>query len=358
MALIALALAAIQRDPRWRDAADAVGVFGASLFYGDAVITPAISVLSAVEGLEVGTPAFEPYVVPIAVVVLVALFLIQRRGTAAVGALFGPIMVVWFARARALLGRLRHRAAPGGARGAQPAVRDRLRHRPRPRPRFLVLGSVVLAVTGAEALYADMGHFGRRAIRIAWFGLVLPALVLNYLGQGALLLREPGGDREPVLPAGSRHGRSTRWCARHRGDRDRLAGDDLRRLLADAAGDAARLPAAHAASCTPRRRELGQIYMPAVNWVLLAAVLAVVLGFGSSTRPGGGLRRRGDRHHADHHAARRSSSCARLGLAAVLCVLRDRLLPRHRRRVLLRQPAQDRSTAAGSRWDRRRWSSR
>src|SRR5215475_8161905 len=164
----------------------AAGLVGAALFYGDGVITPAISVLSAVEGLKVATPLFEPYVIPISLVLLIALFLVQRRGTAAVGGLFGPVMMVWFA----VLGLL-------GIWGIAQHPRVLLAINPingfallldKPWPGFFMLGAVFLAVTGAETLYADMGHFGRSALRRAWLGLVFPALVLNYFGQGAVLL--------------------------------------------------------------------------------------------------------------------------------------------------------------------------
>ena len=211
MALLALATASVAR-PAATGArrCSLIGVFGASLFYGDAVLTPAISVLSAVEGLEVGTAAFKPYVVPIAVGVLVALFADpaprHRRGRPAVRP--GVRAVVRRARRGR---RLEHRAR-----------RRRSSRRSIPRTRcasspahgfasFVVLGSVLLAITGAEALYADMGHFGKRAVRIAWFGLVAPALVLNYFGQGALLIAQPEGARESVLPRCFPAGRCIRW---------------------------------------------------------------------------------------------------------------------------------------------------
>src|SRR5258706_1748099 len=202
MALIALAQQAIRKQPRWKVPLLLIGIFGASLFYGDAVLTPAISVLSAVEGLEVGTQAFKPYVVPIAVGVLVALFAIQQHGTAVVGRFFGPVTMAWFiaigaagiygiAQAPAVLAALNPLHAIGFLTSHGAAS-------------FVVLGAVVLAVTGAEALYADMGHFGKGAVRVAWFGLVAPALVLNYFGQGALLMVRPEAVSNPfflLLPA-------------------------------------------------------------------------------------------------------------------------------------------------------------
>ncbi|MDH5222153.1 MAG: KUP/HAK/KT family potassium transporter, partial [Betaproteobacteria bacterium] len=189
MALLALASTAVREQPRWRAAVMIVGVLGASLFFGEAVLTPAISVLSAIEGLQLGAGGEDTDVVPMAAGVLVALFLIQRYGTGAVGKLFGPICAVWFlalaasglwniAQNPAVLAALDPRHALHFVTGYGIAS-------------FVVLGSVLLAITGAEALYADMGHFGRRAVRLAWFGLVAPALVLNYFGQGALLLRDP-----------------------------------------------------------------------------------------------------------------------------------------------------------------------
>ena len=208
MALLALASESIRGKAQWSAPLLLAGVFGAALFYGDAVLTPAISVLSAVEGLEVGTAAFKPYVVPIATGILVGLFFIQRHGTAVVGALFGPVCALWFAALAAagvwniarnpvILQALDPRHALGFATGHGAAS-------------FVVLGSVLLAFTGAEALYADMGHFGKRAIRVAWFGLVAPALVLNYFGQGALLIADPRRSRTRSTSP-SRPGRCTRW---------------------------------------------------------------------------------------------------------------------------------------------------
>ena len=166
-----------------------LGLFGAALLYGDGMITPAISVLSAIEGLTVATPVFEPYVIPLTVAVLVGLFALQRRGTGAIGALFGPITVAWFC-CLAVLGVAALIRAPEVLAAVNPVHAVRFFSENGGRG-FLVLGSVFLVVTGGEALYADMGHFGRRPIRLAWFTVVLPALLLNYFGQGALLLRDP-----------------------------------------------------------------------------------------------------------------------------------------------------------------------
>ena len=178
LALMALATASVRDRPRLRAVLAVIGVLGAALFYGDAVLTPAVSVLSAVEGLEVGTAAFKPYVVPISLGVLAGLFLIQPHGTAVVGALFGPVCGLWFA-ALAAAGLWNIVKVPGVLAAIDPAyaVSFVTSHGA---ASFLVLGSVLLAITGAEALYADMGHFGKRAIRVAWFGVAAPALVLNY----------------------------------------------------------------------------------------------------------------------------------------------------------------------------------
>ncbi len=252
MALVALASSAIREHPQWRAPLLLVGMFGASLFYGDAVLTPAISVLSAVEGLEVGTAAFKPYVVPIAAGVLVALFLIQRHGTGVVGALFGPVCALWFL-ALGASGAWNILKNPGVLAALSPAhalgfvTGHGLAS-------FVVLGAVLLAITGAEALYADMGHFGAKAVRIAWFGLVAPALVLNYFGQGALLIARSESAGKPLLPRVPVLGALPDGGTRHRSDGHRVASDDFGRVLDHAAGHPARLPAAHERAASPRRR--------------------------------------------------------------------------------------------------------
>src|SRR3984893_3884314 len=195
LALTALVLRTTSRDHKRHLWIMAGGLVGAVLFYGDGVITPAISVLSAVEGLKVATPLFEPYVIPISLVLLIGLFMVQRQGTAAVGGLFGPVMLVWFAVLAAL-----------GIWGIVQQPRILVAVNPlygitelasAPWRRFLMLGAVFLAVTGTEALYADMGHFGRAALRRGWLWLVFPALVINYFGQGALLLGDPAALENP-----------------------------------------------------------------------------------------------------------------------------------------------------------------
>src|SRR6516165_5177617 len=197
LALTALALRNARGSARRRTWIMAAGLVGAALFYGDGVITPAISVLSAVEGLKVATPLFDPYVVPISLVLLIGLFLMQRRGTAAVGGLFAPVMLVWFAVLAALgvWGIAQH---PRILRAVDPLHGLALLF-DRPWPGFFMLGAVFLAVTGAETLYADMGPFGRRALRTAWLRLVFPALLLNYFGQGAVLLGNPDALEHPFF---------------------------------------------------------------------------------------------------------------------------------------------------------------
>ena len=195
MALLALAASSVANRPRLHRGLVIAGVFGAALFFGDGVITPAISVLSAVEGLEVAAPQLKPYVVPIALAVLIVLFLVQKKGTAGIGTVFGPVMVIWFG-VLALIGLVHIVKAPAILAALNPlAGLGFLSHYGW--LGFVSLGAVVLALTGAEALYADMGHFGAVPIRVSWFGLVFPALGLNYLGQGALLLAEPNSVDSP-----------------------------------------------------------------------------------------------------------------------------------------------------------------
>ena len=281
MALLALASTAIKDHPGWRTPLMLIGVFGASLFYGDAVLTPAVTVLSAVEGLEVGTPIFKPYVVPIAVIVIVALFILQARGTATVGRLFGPVTLVWFFAigAAGLNGIVQN---PGVLAALSPvyAVNFLTEH---VTASFVVLGSVVLAVTGAEALYADMGHVGKGPVRIAWFGLVAPALVLNYFGQGALLMMRPEAVSNPfflLLPGWALYpmvGLAT--VASVIASQATISGAYSMTKQAIQLGFLPRMTVVQTSE-----RQRGQIYIPGINWLLLAAVLTAVIGFGSSSR--------------------------------------------------------------------------
>jgi KUP system potassium uptake protein len=280
MALTALASKAAGRTPRRRLVLLLIGVFGGALFYGDSVITPAISVLSAVEGLEVATPAFKSYVLPISLAVLVGLFSVQRFGTALVGKLFGPVIAIWFLVL----------AATGIAQIAQqPAILAALNPlhalafmRSQGWHVFAVLGAVVLAFTGAEALYADLGHFGKRPIQIAWTGLVLPALALNYMGQGALLMRDPSALANPffrlfpsavLIPAVVLATIATIIASQAV-----ITGAYSMTQQVVQLGLLPRVRVLHTSE-----KEMGQIYVPLVNWLLLASVLLAVVGFGSSS---------------------------------------------------------------------------
>lgn len=281
MALLALATASIGNRPRLGAALLAIGVFGASLFYGDAVLTPAISVLSAVEGLEVGTDVFKPYIVPISAGVLIGLFLIQRHGTGVVGMMFGPVCALWFAALAASgIWNILKNPEILGALNPQYAIHFATAHG---YASFIVLGSVLLAITGAETLYADLGHFGKRAVRVAWFSVVAPALVLNYFGQGALLIADPKALENPFYLA------FPQWAlypmvalataATVIASQATISGAYSMTQQAIQLGYLPRMPVLHTSS-----RTIGQIYVPAVNWILLAAVVAAVIGFGSSSR--------------------------------------------------------------------------
>jgi KUP system potassium uptake protein len=259
----------------------ALGAFGASLFYGDSVITPAISVLSAVEGLKVVDPGLGSVVVPIALTILAMLFFVQRWGTHRVGHVFGPVMVVWFG-VLALSGLRYVLMSPSVLKGLSPTYAGAfiLDH---PYITFVAMGAVVLAITGAEALYADMGHFGRAPIRRAWFWLVFPALTLNYLGQGALILDRPGSISNPfflLMPHWSRIPVVVlATAATVIASQAVISGAYSVTRQAVQLGFLPRVTIRHTSS-----HEIGQIYVPAVNWSLFVAVTAVVVGFGSSAR--------------------------------------------------------------------------
>jgi KUP system potassium uptake protein len=280
MALLALALSCVTQKSRWYYPVMLVGLTGASLFYGDSVITPAISVLSAIEGLEVATPAFRTYVVPLTVAVLVALYMLQHHGTAGIGKWFGPIMLAWFATL-AVLGAVNIAqnpevlAALNPWRGLHFLFRNRWLG-------FIALGAIVLAFTGAEALYADMGHFGKRPIRTAWFFVVFPALSLNYFGQGALLLAHPEAVSNPFYQ------QVGNW-----GIYPLVVISTLATVIASQAtisGTFSMTQQAIALGFLPRmeviytsEREIGQIYIPLVNWIQCVVVILAVIGFGSSS---------------------------------------------------------------------------
>jgi KUP system potassium uptake protein len=277
MALMALARHYVTHAARWKVVL--LGLFGASLFYGDAIITPAMSVLSAAEGLEVLSPSMQPYVLPIAITVLVGLFALQRFGTASVGMLFGPVMLAWFS-ILGLLGVLQIVQAPGILAAVNPwyAYNFVAHHGV---GAYLTLGSVVLALTGAEALYADMGHFGKTPIRRAWYGLVLPALVLNYFGQGALLMLKPETIKNPFFLL------APQWAllpliilatlATVIASQAVISGAYSLTRQAIQLGYSPRMEISHTSE-----NEIGQIYLPFVNWALLVAVLVVVMIFQSS----------------------------------------------------------------------------
>jgi len=282
IALMALALRKVE-NPRARVAIMLAGIAGAALFYGDGVITPAISVLSAVEGLEVATPAFKPYVIPLTIVVLLILFAFQRKGTSGIGALFGPIMGVWFGTL-ALLGVLNILHEPHVMQSLNP-VYGMMFMLSNPWLGFLALGGVVLALTGAEALYADMGHFGRKPIQMAWFGLVLPALALNYFGQGALLLHNPAAVQNPfylLAPSWALYPMiALSTAATIIASQAVISGAFSMTREAMQLGYSPRMEVQHTSE-----RQIGQIYLPGINWALLIAVIALVLGFRSSANLG------------------------------------------------------------------------
>ncbi|NGZ83485.1 potassium transporter Kup [Duganella aceris] len=285
MALMALALNSVSKFAQgWHYPLMLLGVFGATMFYGDSVITPAISVLSAIEGLEVAAPGLEQYIVPLTIIVLVTLYAVQRHGTAGIGRLFGPVMVVWFA-ALAAMGVTNIIAAPQILYALNPlhALRFMFENR---MIAFVALGAVVLAFTGAEALYADMGHFGKKPIRAAWFLIVFPALALNYLGQGALLLTHPDAVSNPFfqqLGAWSVYPLVVlSTMATVIASQATISGTFSMTKQAIALGLLPRMRVTHTSAT-----EIGQIYIPAVNWIQLAVVLLAVIGFGSSDKLAG-----------------------------------------------------------------------
>ncbi len=280
IAMLALATNAVNDKPKLRRWLLAVGIFGTAIFYGDGVITPAISVLSAVEGLELLSPAFKPYIMPIALVVIFALFYVQKNGTTGIGRLFGPICAVWFVTI-AVLGIPHIWAHPEVLAAVSPhhALRFIFQH---PGTTFILLGALVLCVTGTEALYADLGHFGKKPIRMAWFVLVMPALLINYFGQGAMLIYTPESVTNPFYLM------APKWA---------LVPLVILATAATVIASQALLSAAFSVSkqaiqmgYLPRMQirhtsvhETGQIYIPAVNWSLFAAIVVAVALFKNST---------------------------------------------------------------------------
>ncbi|MEN9619311.1 MAG: hypothetical protein RL406_1548 [Pseudomonadota bacterium] len=280
VAMLALASMAVKDRPVLRQRMLIVGIFGTCLFYGDGVITPAISVLSAVEGLEVVSPAFTKYVIPLTIVILFGLFVVQKRGTSGIGKFFGPITVVWFA-AIAALGLYHIASHPEIMWAISPhfAVMFMVNE---PAITFLILGAVVLCVTGGEALYADMGHFGKKPIRIAWFFVVMPSLTLNYFGQGALLLSDPSAVTNPffnmapdwlLLPLVALATAATVIASQAL-----ISGAFSVTKQVVQMGFLPRLQVLHTSV-----KDTGQIYIPFVNWGLFTVIVLAVVMFKSSS---------------------------------------------------------------------------
>ncbi|OLC39971.1 MAG: potassium transporter Kup [Gemmatimonadetes bacterium 13_1_40CM_4_65_7] len=261
-----------------------LGIFGSALLYADGGLTPAISVLSAVEGLEIATPALAPWVIPVTLVILIGLFLVQSRGSARIGALFGPVMLVWFAVIGVLgLGEIVRQ--PGVLAAVSPVYGVRFFAENVGRG-FVVLGAVFLVVTGGEALYADLGHFGHRAIQMAWFGVAFPCLLLNYFGQGALLLRDPTAAVNPfyhLAPSWALYPLiALATAATIIASQAVISGAFSLTRQAVQLGYSPRLRIEHTSS-----REIGQIYVPAVNWGLMVLTCALVLSFRTSSNIAG-----------------------------------------------------------------------
>jgi KUP system potassium uptake protein len=279
MALMALASASVQNGSRRYYGLLLVGLLGAALFYGDSVITPAISVLSAFEGMEVAAPGLKPFVVPLTIAVLFGLYLVQHKGAGSIGKWFGPIMLLWFF-ALAAMGVINIAKAPAVLAALNPyhALHFMVRNKGLA---FVALGAIVLAFTGAEALYADMGHFGKRPIRIAWFSIVAPALALNYLGQGALLMTHPDAISNPFFQ------QLGAWSVY-----PLVLLSTIATVIASQATISGTFSMTHEAislGALPRmrvehtsERERGQIYIPLINWLQMIAVMLAVLGFQSS----------------------------------------------------------------------------
>ncbi|MBI1424716.1 MAG: potassium transporter Kup [Gammaproteobacteria bacterium] len=279
LALTAMAHRFARHNPRWATIVVTIGVFAAALFYGDAIITPAISVLSAVEGMHVATPNLHHLVVPITMGIIIGLFMIQRHGTGKVGGLFGPITLVWFVTL-AILGLHSIIQTPAVLQALNPMHALEFAYA-QPGRAFIVLAAVFLALTGGEALYADMGHFGARAVRVAWYGLVCPALLINYFGQGALVLRSPEAVKNPFYLL------APDWllipmvilatAATIIASQATITGAFSITLQASRLGYLPRLRVLHTSDV-----HRGQIYIPSVNWLMLVMVLILVAQFESS----------------------------------------------------------------------------
>ena len=280
LALMALSLRSVRAGSKWAAVLMMLGMFGACMFYGDAVITPAISVMSAVEGLEIAAPSLSRFVLPVTIVILIVLFSMQKSGTAKVGRLFGPVMVTWFV-ILGVLGVYNIVAAPEIVKAINPYYGIHFIHT-HALQAYIVLGSVFLVLTGAEALYADMGHFGIRPIRFAWSFLVFPALALNYFGQGALLLTNPKAIENPFFLM------APDWAlmplvivataATVIASQAVISGAFSLTSQAIQLGYVPRMKILHTSD-----REIGQIYMPVINWALLLVIVWIVLAFKSSS---------------------------------------------------------------------------
>lgn len=284
VAMLALASQSVKDKPQLRRVLLVVGIFGTCLFYGDGVITPAISVLSAVEGLEVVSPAFKQAVIPLTLVILFGLFVVQKRGTAGIGKFFGPITLVWFA-VIALLGVSHIASNPAILWAISPHYALGFMFH-NPGTTFIILGAVVLCVTGGEALYADLGHFGKKPIRVAWFSVVMPALTLNYFGQGALLLKNPAAVKNPfflmapdwlLLPLVALATMATVIASQAL-----ISGAFSVTKQVIQLGYLPRLQVRHTSV-----KDTGQIYMPFVNWSLFVAIVLAVVMFRSSSNLAG-----------------------------------------------------------------------
>jgi KUP system potassium uptake protein len=280
VAMLALASSSVRDRPRLRSVLLVVGIFGTCLFYGDGVITPAISVLSAVEGLEVVSPAFVKFVIPLTLIILFGLFAVQKRGTGGIGKFFGPITLVWFA-VISVLGIYHIASQPAILWAISPHYALKFIFN-EPGTTFIILGAVVLCVTGGEALYADMGHFGKKPIRIAWFAIVMPSLTLNYFGQGALLLNEPDAVKNPFFMM------APDWAllplvilataATVIASQALISGAFSVTKQVIQLGFLPRLQVQHTSV-----RDTGQIYIPFVNWGLFGAIVLAVVMFKSSS---------------------------------------------------------------------------
>jgi KUP system potassium uptake protein len=333
VAMLALASESVKHRPRLQRSLLLLGIFGTCLFYGDGVITPAISVLSAVEGLEVVSPAFTKAVIPLTLVILFLLFWVQKRGTGGIGKFFGPITMVWFATIAAL-GLYHISGHPEILWAISPhhALRFVLAH---PGVTFIILGAVVLCVTGGEALYADMGHFGKKPIRLAWFVIVMPSLTLNYFGQGALLLESPDAVANPFYLM------APEWAmlplvilataATVIASQALISGAFSVTKQVIQLGFLPRLQIQHTSV-----RDMGQIYIPFVNWGLFAAIVLAVMMFKSSS----GLRHCGLHRHADHHRAHLLRHPLQLEVPLVGLPGFDQRVLCHRLCLLVLQPAQ------------------